>query len=121
MSWIRYPQGRFIQTKNIIKVSTNYHRGRNSPTTNSPERYRKTPIGSSSTLKPKETLLEDITREAIEGEGTLEGGPKDLIPEKIQENQPLEISIPPLVLNPINTTFSLVGDPNFVDFVDPAP
>ena len=32
------------------------------------------PIGSSSTLKPKETLLEDLTWEAIEGEGTLVEG-----------------------------------------------
>ena len=42
------------------------------------------PIGSSSTLKPNESLLEDINGEAIEGEGTLEGGPKDLISEEIQ-------------------------------------
>ena len=48
------------------------------------------------------------------------GGPKDLIPEEVQVDQPLETSSPPLVSNPINTTFSLVGDPNFVDFVDPA-
>ena len=44
------------------------------------------PIGSSSTLKPKETLLEDITRESIKGEGTLEEGPKDLILEEVQED-----------------------------------
>ena len=48
------------------------------------------------------------------------GGPKDLISKEIQEDQPLETSNPPLVLNPNNTTFSLVGDPNFIDFVDPA-
>ena len=47
-------------------------------------------------------------------------GPKDLIPKEFQEDQPLETSNPPLVSNPINTTFSLVGDLNFVDFVDPA-
>ena len=46
-------------------------------------------------------------------------GPKDLVPEGVQEDQPLETPGPPLVSNPINTTFSLVGDPNFVDFVDP--
>ena len=57
------------------------------------------PIGSSSTLKPKETTLEDIT-----GEGTLVEGPKDPIPEEVQEDQPLETSSPPLVSNPINTT-----------------
>ena len=56
--------------------------------------------------------------EAIEGEGTLVEGPNHLIPEEVQEDQPLEISNPPLVLNPNNTTFSIVGDLNFVDFVD---
>ena len=81
MSRIRDPQGRFVQNRKVIEVSTNYHRGRNSPTTNSPERYRKTPIGSSSTLKPKEILLEDLTEEAIEGEGTLAEGLKDPVPE----------------------------------------
>ena len=47
-------------------------------------------------------------------------GPKDPVPEEFQEDKPLETPSPPLVPNPINTTFSLVGDPNFVDFVDPA-
>ena len=120
LSTLRDPQGIFVNTGKLIEVPTNYHMGCNSPTTNSLERYRKTPIGSSSSLKPKETLSGYLTREAIEGEGTLEGGPKDLIPEEVQEDQPLQTSIPPLVSNPINTTFSLVGDPNFVDFVDPA-
>ena len=46
--------------------------------------------------------------------------PKDPVPKEVQDDQPLETPIPPLVSNPINTTFSLVGDPNFVDFVDPA-
>ena len=119
MSIIRDPQGIFVNTGKCIEVPTNYCRGRNFPTTNSPEMYRKTPIGSSSTLKPQETPLEYLTREAIEGEGTLEKGPKDPISEEIQEDQPLEISNPPLVLNPNNTTFSLVGDLNFVDFFDP--
>ena len=41
-------------------------------------------IGSSSTLKPKETLLEDLTREAVEGEGTLVEGPKDPVREEVQ-------------------------------------
>ena len=79
MSRIRDPQGIFVKTRKFIEVSTNYHRGRNYPTTNSPKRYGKTPIGSSSTLKPKETLLEDLTGEAIEEEGTLAEGPKDPI------------------------------------------
>ena len=118
MSRIRDPQGRFIKTRKVIEIPTNYHRGRNFPTTNSPERYRKMPIGSSSTLKPKETPLEDITGEAIEGEGTLAEGPRDPVPKEFQEDQPLETPSPPLVSNPINTTFSLVGDPNFIDFVD---
>ena len=109
MSRIRDPQVRFIDIGKVIEVSTNYCRGRNSPTTNSPERYRKTPIGSSSTLKPTEIPLGDITEESIEGE-TLEEGPKDLVPEEVQEDQPLETPSPPLVPNPINTTFSLVGD-----------
>ena len=105
--------------KQVTKVSTNYRRVHNSPTTNSPERYRKTPIGSSSTLQPKETPLEDLIGEAIEGLGTLEEGTKDPVPEEFQQYQPLETPIPPLVSNPINTTFSLVGDPSFVVFVDP--
>ena len=64
---VRAPQVRFVKTRKFIEVPTNYCRGHNFPTTNSPERYRKTPIGSSSTLKPKETPLEDLTRESIEG------------------------------------------------------
>ena len=79
MSRLRDPQGRFVKTGKLIKIPTKFHRGRNTPTTNSAERYRKTPIGSSSTQKPKDTLSRDLTKEAIEGEGTLEGGPKDLI------------------------------------------
>ena len=62
MSRIRYSHGRFIKTREVIEIPTNYHRGRNSPTTNSPERYRNMPIGSSSTLKPKDYFLEYITR-----------------------------------------------------------
>ena len=85
MSRLRDPQDRFVKTGKLIEIPTKFRMGRNSPTTNSPERYRKTPIGSSSTHKPKETLLEYLTREAIEGEGTLARGPKDLISEGIQE------------------------------------
>ena len=84
MSRLRDPQGRFVKTGKLIEIPTNLYRGHNTPTTNLAERYWKTPIGSSSTQKPKETLLGDLTREAIEGEGTLVGGPKDLISEKIQ-------------------------------------
>ena len=56
MSRLRDPQGRFVNTGKLIEIPTNFHRGRNTPTTNSAERYQKTPIGSSSTQKPKETL-----------------------------------------------------------------
>ena len=48
------------------------------------------------------------------------GSPKDPIAEEIQEGQPLETLNPPRVQKLNNTTFSLVGDPNFVDFIDPA-
>ena len=48
------------------------------------------------------------------------GSPKDCNAEEIKEGQPLETLKPPLVQNPNNTTFSLVGDPNFVDLIDPA-
>ena len=84
MSRIRDHQGRFVKTRKLIEISTNFYRECNSPTTDSAERYRNTPIGSNSTLKPKETLSRDLTGESIEGEGTLVGGPNDLIPEKVQ-------------------------------------
>ena len=32
----------------------------------------------------------------------------------------MEILNPPLVHKPNDTTFSLVGDPNFINFIDPA-
>ena len=84
MSRIIDPQGRFVKTRKFIEVSTYYRRGGNSPTTNSLQRYRNTPIGSSYTLKPKETPLEDIIGEAIEGEGTLTKIPKDPVPDEVQ-------------------------------------
>ena len=84
MSRIRDPQGRYVKAIFFIEVSTNYRRGHNSPTNDSPKRYRKTPIGISSTFKPKENPLEDITGEAIEGEGILAEGPKDSILEEVQ-------------------------------------
>ena len=68
MSRLRDPQGRFVKTGKLIEIPTNFYRGHNTPTTNSVERYQKTPVGGSSTWKPKETLLGDLTREAIEGE-----------------------------------------------------
>ena len=81
MSRLRDPQGRFVKTGKLIEIPTNFRRGRNSPTTNSPERYRKTLVRGSSTQKLEETLLGYLTGEAIEGEGTLLAGPKDPIPE----------------------------------------
>ena len=79
MNRLRDPQGRFIKVGKAIDISANYFRGRNTPTTNSPERYRKTPEGSNSAWKPKETLPRDITKGTIEGEETLTGSHKDLI------------------------------------------
>ena len=83
MSRLRDPQGIFVKTGKLIEIPNNIHSGHNTPTTNLAERYQKMPGGSSSTLKPKETLSGDLTGEAIEGERTLEGGPKDLIPEEV--------------------------------------
>ena len=118
MNRLRYRQGRFIKIGKAIDISTNFSRGRNTPTTNSPERYRKTPEGSNSAWKPKETLPRDITKGTIEGEGTLTRGPEHLIPGEIHKDQPLVTSSSPLVTKPKDTTFSLVGSPNFVDLVD---
>ena len=113
----RYYKGRYVRanSQNLIKIPTNLYRGRNTPTTNSTERYRKTHIGSSSSWRPKYFIGESIDREEI-----LEGSPKVPIAEEILEGQPLETLKPPLVQKPNNTTFSLVGDPNFVDFIDPS-
>ena len=46
-------------------------------------------------------------------------GHDDLISEEIQKDQPLVTSSSPLVTEPKDTTFSLVGSSNFVDLVDP--
>ena len=56
MRKLRDPESIFVKIEKIIEIPTNFHRGCNSQTTNSAERYRKTPIGSSYTQKPKETL-----------------------------------------------------------------
>ena len=45
-------------------------------------------------------------------------GPKDLILEEIQKDQPLVTSSSPLVIKPKDMTFSLVGILNFFDLVD---
>ena len=65
MNKLRDPQGRFIKTGKDINIITKSSKGRNTPTTNSPERYRKTPEGSNSAWKPKETLPIDITKGTI--------------------------------------------------------
>ena len=41
MNRIRDPQGRFIKVGKSINISANYSRGRNTPTTNSPESIEK--------------------------------------------------------------------------------
>ena len=46
MNRLRDPQGIFVKVGKAIDISANYSRGRNTPTTNSLERYRKTPEGS---------------------------------------------------------------------------
>ena len=109
-------KGRYFRTssQNLIKIPTNLYGGWNTPITNSTERNKRTHIGSSSTWKPK-----DFIGETIDGEEIMAGNPKDPIPEEVQEGQPLEILNPPLVQKPNDTTFSLVGDPNFVNFIDP--
>ena len=72
-----------LRQENLLKFLLTFTGQRNTPTTKSAERYRKTPMGTSSTQKPKETLSGYVTKESIQGEGTLEGGPKDLISEEI--------------------------------------
>ena len=108
--------GRYVRTssQNLVKIPNNLNRGRNTPTTNLAERYRRTHIGHISTWKAKYFI-----GEAIEGEEILARSPKDPIAEEIQEGQPLETLNPPLVQKPNDTTFSLVGDPNFINFIDP--
>ena len=61
MNRLRDPQGRFIKVGKSIDISTKFSRGHNNPTTNSPERYQKTPEGSNSVWKPKQTLPTDLT------------------------------------------------------------
>ena len=86
MNKLRDPRSIFVKIGKLIEIPTKFYGGRNTPTTNLAERYQKMTIWSSSTQKPKETLSGDLTGEAIEGEGTLLGGPKDLIPEEAQED-----------------------------------
>ena len=50
---------------------------------------------------------------------TLEGNSKHPIPEEVLEGQPLEALNPPLERKTKDKNFSLVGDPNFVNFIDP--
>ena len=59
----RDSKGRYIRTssQNSVNIPTNIYAGHATPTTNSSERYQKIHTGSSSTWKPKETLLENLT------------------------------------------------------------
>ena len=81
MSRLRYFRGRYVRnsSQNLVKIPTNLYEGRNTPTTNSIERYQRRHMGSSSTWKPK-----DFIGEAIEGEEILARGPKDLISKEVQ-------------------------------------
>ena len=115
MNRLRDPQGIFIKVGKSIDISANFSRGCNTPTTNSLERYRKTLEGSNSAWKPRR----DLIKRTIEEEGTLARGPNDLIAEEIQKDQSLVTPSSLLVTEPKDTTFSLVGSPNFVDLVDP--
>ena len=78
MNRLRDPRGRFINIGKYIDISTNFSKGHNTPTTNSLESFQKTPEGSNSAWKPKETLPRDISKGTVEGEGTLTRGPEDL-------------------------------------------
>ena len=112
----RDPKGRYIRdnSQGLIKIATNLYEGWNTPTTNLVERNRRTHIGSSSRWRPKEFIGETIDSGEI-----LVGSPNDPIFEEVQEGQPLEILNSLLVQKPNNTNFSLVGDPNFVNLIDP--
>ena len=107
-------KGRYVRTisQHSIKIPPNIYEGCNTPTTNSVARYRKTDVGSSSSWKPK--------GRAIEGRETLARSSKDPIPEEVQEGHPFEILNSPLVPKANDTTFSLVGDSKFVNFIDVA-
>ena len=76
----RDSKGRYVRTssQNFVKIPTNLYGGRNTTTTNSVERYRRTHIGSSSTCRPK-----DFIGETIDGEEILVGNPKDPISEEV--------------------------------------
>ena len=73
-------KGRYVRTssQNLVKIPTNLYGGRNTPTTNSTERYQRTHIGSSSTWKPKEFI-----GETIDGEEILARNPKDPISKEV--------------------------------------
>ena len=80
MSRPRDYKGRYVRdnSQNLIKIPTNLYGGRNTPTTNSTERYQRTHIGSSSTWRPKYFIGETIDKEEI-----LAGNPKDPIFEEV--------------------------------------
>ena len=62
MNMPRDSKGIYVRpsSQNLIKIPTNLYGGRNTPITNSAERYQRIHVGSSSTWK-----LKDFIREAI--------------------------------------------------------
>jgi len=105
----RDPKGRYIRTSS--------HKPTNIPTNL---------YGGISTRRAQETLSEAHSGETIEKPEEPEN--RETLPVNSQENievepQPEERSLEPLETPPItkpnDTTFSLVGDSNFVDIIDP--
>ena len=73
-------KGRYVRTssQNFVKIPNKIYGGRNTPTTNLTERYRKTHVGSISSWKPKGEVIEN--RETLAGSSS-----KDPIPEHVHE------------------------------------
>ena len=67
MRRLRDSRGRYVRTSSqkLLKIPTNLYGWKNSPTTHSTKRYRRTHIGSSSTWKPKDFIGETIDDEEI--------------------------------------------------------
>jgi hypothetical protein len=94
----------------LIKVPSNLFGGRNTPSINYAEWYRKVQVGDSSTQKAKKVPEETKTRETIEN--------------KIETSTIVGNEVKPLehLSKPTNTTFTFLPpsrDSNFVDIIDP--
>ena len=78
----RNSKGTYVRTnsQNFVKIPTILYGDRNTPTTNSAERYQRTHVGSSYTWKPKEFIGKNV-----ECKETLAGSSKDPIPEEVLE------------------------------------